>query len=244
LLLQYQPKCNCNFKYKLISSISGYLINLSYTGYIKNLKSKFRVMACVEWLFRAPYILIYRENFYSVDQFHCSTLHSGWGTACCEAHTNFANESACLMADDILNKVVTIHRSQEVLKMLSLYTQLIGLLKTQIQQYFFHLEHTRCQSPLDGAGLRGFHVDSVSFSSYYFVYLCIPACETTRHQKRMSIADRPHLRWQTVETNCKNEPCCLDCMSTKRAYITVVLYGLSFSNHVALLALDFDALVS
>jgi hypothetical protein len=32
---------------------------------------------------------------------------------------NFANESACLMADNIWNEVATIHRSQEVLKMLS-----------------------------------------------------------------------------------------------------------------------------
>jgi hypothetical protein len=40
------------------------------------------------------------------------------GAACCEAHTNFANESAFLVADNICNEVVTIHRSQEVLKML------------------------------------------------------------------------------------------------------------------------------
>jgi hypothetical protein len=32
---------------------------------------------------------------------------------------NFANESACLMANSVWNEVVTIHRSQEVLKMLS-----------------------------------------------------------------------------------------------------------------------------
>jgi hypothetical protein len=27
------------------------------------------------------------------------------------------------------------------------------------------------------------------------------------HQKRMSNADRAHLQWQTIETDCKNEPC-------------------------------------
>jgi hypothetical protein len=43
---------------------------------------------------------------------------------CCEAHTNFANESACLTADNVQNEVITIHRSQEVLKLLSLYTQI------------------------------------------------------------------------------------------------------------------------
>jgi hypothetical protein len=32
---------------------------------------------------------------------------------------NFADESACLTADNIQNEVVTSHRSQEVLKMLS-----------------------------------------------------------------------------------------------------------------------------
>jgi hypothetical protein len=40
----------------------------------------------------------------------------------CEAHTNFADESACLTADNVRNEVATIHRSQEVLKVLSLYT--------------------------------------------------------------------------------------------------------------------------
>jgi hypothetical protein len=40
----------------------------------------------------------------------------------CEAHTNFADESASLMADNVRNEVVPIHRSQEILKMISLYT--------------------------------------------------------------------------------------------------------------------------
>jgi hypothetical protein len=35
--------------------------------------------------------------------------------ACCEAHTNFADESACLTADNVRNEVATIHRSQVVL---------------------------------------------------------------------------------------------------------------------------------
>jgi hypothetical protein len=53
---------------------------------------------------------------------HCSALHGDQCTAGCEAHTNFADESACLTADNVRNEVVTIHRSQEVLKMLSFYT--------------------------------------------------------------------------------------------------------------------------
>jgi hypothetical protein len=44
------------------------------------------------------------------------------GAACREAHTNFADESAYLTTDNIRNEVVTIHRSQKMLKMLSLYT--------------------------------------------------------------------------------------------------------------------------
>jgi hypothetical protein len=64
----------------------------------------------------------YREDFYFVDRFHGSAHHGDRCTAGCEAHTNFADESACLLADNVRNDVVTIHRSQEVLKMLSLYT--------------------------------------------------------------------------------------------------------------------------
>jgi hypothetical protein len=50
---------------------------------------------------------------------HSSVLHGDWCTANCEAHTNF--ESICLWANNVQNEVVTIHTSQEVLKMLSLY---------------------------------------------------------------------------------------------------------------------------
>jgi hypothetical protein len=38
----------------------------------------------------------------------------------CEAHTNFAGKSICLLADNIRTEEITIHRSQEVLKMLDL----------------------------------------------------------------------------------------------------------------------------
>jgi hypothetical protein len=64
---------------------------------------------------------IYRKDFYFVQRLHGSALHSDRGAACREVHTNFADESACLMAYNVRNEVVTIHRSQEVLKM-SLYT--------------------------------------------------------------------------------------------------------------------------
>jgi hypothetical protein len=53
--------------------------------------------------------------------FHSSVLHGDRRTAGCKVHTNFADESACLMPDNIWNKVVIVHRSQKVLKMLSLF---------------------------------------------------------------------------------------------------------------------------
>jgi hypothetical protein len=44
---------------------------------------------------------MYREFFNFVDWFHGSALQGDWGAACCEAHENFADESACLMADKV-----------------------------------------------------------------------------------------------------------------------------------------------
>jgi hypothetical protein len=40
----------------------------------------------------------------AVDRFHDSALHGDRCTAGCEANTNFAYESACLMADNVLNE--------------------------------------------------------------------------------------------------------------------------------------------
>jgi hypothetical protein len=54
-----------------------------------------------------------------VDRAHGCALHDGRCAACRESHTNFADESAYLSAGDAWNEVVTIHRSQEVLKILS-----------------------------------------------------------------------------------------------------------------------------
>jgi hypothetical protein len=48
-----------------------------------------------------------------------SAFHGDRCAACCEASANFADESACLTGDNVSNEVVKIHRSQEVLKMLS-----------------------------------------------------------------------------------------------------------------------------
>jgi hypothetical protein len=87
-------------------------------------------------------------------------------------------------------------------------------------------------------------MNSVYSSSDYVAYLYIHESETTLHQKIMLIADRSRLRRETVETSHKNEICQLYLMALKRAWITIVSSGLSFSNCVAVLALDFDTPVS
>jgi hypothetical protein len=60
--------------------------------------------------------LLYREDFDLADRFHGSALHGDRCIAVCEAHRNFADESACLTVGNIRNEVVTIHGSQNVLK--------------------------------------------------------------------------------------------------------------------------------
>jgi hypothetical protein len=73
-------------------------------------------------------------------------------------------------------------------------SQLIVSLKEQVQKFFLHLQHTGHQLSLDGEGLSWLDVDSVNSGIDYFAYLCVPASETTLYQKRISIADRSHLR--------------------------------------------------
>jgi hypothetical protein len=46
------------------------------------------------------------EDFYFVDRLHGSALHGYRCTAGCETHTNFADESASLTADNVRNEVV------------------------------------------------------------------------------------------------------------------------------------------
>lgn len=48
---------------------------------------------------------------------HSSALLGEQCAACGEANAEFADESACLMVENIRNEVVTIQRSLEVLKM-------------------------------------------------------------------------------------------------------------------------------
>jgi hypothetical protein len=64
----------------------------------------------------------YRKNFYFVVPSQGSELLGDRGAAYWKPHTNVADQSACLTANNVLNEVAIIHTSQEVLKMLSLYT--------------------------------------------------------------------------------------------------------------------------
>jgi hypothetical protein len=48
--------------------------------------------------------LLYREDFYFVDWFHSSAHHGDRCTTGCEAHMDFADEAACLKADNIRNE--------------------------------------------------------------------------------------------------------------------------------------------
>jgi hypothetical protein len=82
-------------------------------------------------------------------------------------------------------------------------------------------------------------VDSVNSSSDYFAYLCISLqvkpCFIRKKASCGSIS--------LLTTDCRNQlqNCTLLAgLHGCKAWISVVLWGLSFSNCVALLALDFD----
>jgi hypothetical protein len=91
-------------------------------------------------LLRHSSITVYRGDFYFVDRFHGCALHGGRCSACREAYTNFPDESACLTADNVRNEVVTIHRSHEVLKMVSsLHVDILSLFHVGvIQKHTLH----------------------------------------------------------------------------------------------------------
>jgi hypothetical protein len=61
-------------------------------------------------------------------------VHGDRCTAGYEAHRNFADETIYLLANTIRNEVVTIHRSQEALKMLSVYTWISFSIKRSVKK--------------------------------------------------------------------------------------------------------------
>jgi hypothetical protein len=75
------------------------------------------------------------------------------------------------MDDNIRNEVVTIHRSQEELKMLPLCIKISFSINFSLKSTgttILALQHTRQQLSLNGAGLSGLDVDSLKSSSDYF----------------------------------------------------------------------------
>jgi hypothetical protein len=62
---------------------------------------------------------------------HGSTLDGNQYTTSSEADTNFADESICLLADNVQNEVVTIHIPQVVLKMLPPPPHHVDILRTR-----------------------------------------------------------------------------------------------------------------
>jgi hypothetical protein len=180
-------RSDTHFKAVTVQVVAGGIVSLEWMP-------QNRIISCRSLLSQG--LPVYREDLYFVDRFPASALHCQRGAASREAH-------------NVRNEVVTVHRSQAMLKMLSLYTQISFAInffvKTQVQQSL-DLQHTRHKLLLDRAGLRGLDVDSVSSTSDYFACFCIPASETTLQQERMSVAHGSQLRRQTVETSCKSEP--------------------------------------
>jgi hypothetical protein len=192
-LCQYLEIC-CrllNIKYKLYVFSSPRLkvyILSAQSGNVTKYKWMYREVLNLRWPIRR------------------SALHGDRYTAGCEAYINFADESIWILADNVGNGTQFIdHKMYWKVPGNNLYTSIANncfVKKTQVRHSFLHLQQTRYQFVLDGAGLHGLYVDSVNSSCDYFAHLCIPASETTLQQKRMSIADRSHLRRQTVETKC------------------------------------------
>jgi hypothetical protein len=67
---------------------------------------------------------LYRVDFYVLDGSTALQFTAISAPLAARRITHFANESACLRADNIRNKEVTIHRSHGVLKIVSLYTKI------------------------------------------------------------------------------------------------------------------------
>jgi hypothetical protein len=81
-----------------------------------------------------------------------AVLHCDRCAAFREEHTNFADVSACLTADNVRNKVVTIHGSQEVLKMLSLYTQISFAINCFVKKHRYN--NTSCTFSTPGTNFH------------------------------------------------------------------------------------------
>jgi hypothetical protein len=111
-----------------------------------------------------------RKDFYSVDRFHSSTLQCDRRSACREAHTNFAADSERLTANNIRNEVVTIHRSQEVLQMLSLYMYKIFTINCFVRKHRYN--NSSCTYNTPDNNFTGWSGTSWVRCGYYTVASC------------------------------------------------------------------------
>jgi hypothetical protein len=68
-------------------------------------------------VFLMPALLNVQKDCHLYWLFRSNQLIAG-----CEAHTDFDGESICVLAENVWNEVLTIHRSQEVSQMQSPYT--------------------------------------------------------------------------------------------------------------------------
>jgi hypothetical protein len=102
---------------------------------------------------------------------HGSALHGDLCAAGCEAHMNFAYKSTCLLADNIRNAVDTIHRSQEVLKMLSLSITDLTQLRRQTVESNWKMNNNGCIALLQG-------MDYCCFTECKLQKLCWFSCTT------------------------------------------------------------------
>jgi hypothetical protein len=101
----------------------------------------------------------------------CTSRHrftAGW-----KAHTNFADESAWLTADNVRSEAVTILRSQEELKMLSLYTLIFSQLIVSLKYTGTTiLEFTAHETP-NFTGLSGTSWVRCEFCEHQYRLFCL-----------------------------------------------------------------------
>jgi hypothetical protein len=85
-----------------------------------------------------------------VDQFAALSFTPTGALSDCEVHMNFGHESICLLADTVRNQVFTLHRSQEMLQVPSLYAQ-THLVPAALQEYLQSpYKYFRLVLPLEG----------------------------------------------------------------------------------------------
>jgi hypothetical protein len=127
-------------------------------------------------IYRDVYIHIHRDDFYLLDEFTAllfTAADAPLAARCIRIlPTNQHAWRPISFGMKQLKSQITWDVENSVLFTRRYFSKLIVLLKSQVQQSFLHLQHTRHQLSLDGAGLLVLDVDSVNSSSDYFANLC------------------------------------------------------------------------